>query len=82
MRLHEALLIGDDADESARVFGSPRGEIQDEETPAVGRAHVDQQAFTPFYRTWSAIDPFNAGFVAGAQNIQVGDVTRSDNAFY
>lgn len=40
------------------------------------------RAFTPFYVLWSAVDPGGAGFVAGAQNYAVGNVSRFDNAIY
>lgn len=40
------------------------------------------RAFTPFYLTWNAIDPFGGGFVGGAQNYAVGNTTRFDNGIY
>lgn len=40
------------------------------------------RAYTPMYVAWSAIDPMGAGFVGGAQNYAVGNVTRYDNSFY
>ena len=40
------------------------------------------RAFTPFYTTWSAIDPMAGGLVGGAQNFAVGNVTRFDNGVY
>lgn len=40
------------------------------------------RAFTPFYVLWTAVDPMGGGFVGGAQNYAVGNVTRFDNAIY
>ena len=40
------------------------------------------RAYTPFYVLWAAVDPGGAGFVAGAQNYAVGNITRFDNAIY
>lgn len=40
------------------------------------------RAYTPFYVLWASVDPGGAGFVAGAQNYAVGNVTRFDNAIY
>lgn len=35
--------------------------------------------YTPFYQTWSGVDPFGAGFVGRATNYAVGNVVRYDD---
>ncbi len=40
------------------------------------------RAYTPFYVTWTTVDPMAGGLVGGAQNYAVGNVTRFDNAIY
>jgi predicted porin len=40
------------------------------------------RAYTPFYVTWTSIDPMAGGLVGGAQNFASGNVTRFDNAIY
>ena len=40
------------------------------------------RAYTPFYVLWNAVDPGGAGYVAGAQNYAVGNISRYDNAGY
>ena len=40
------------------------------------------RAYTPFYVLWSTVDPMGGGFVGGAQNFAVGNITRFDNAGY
>ena len=48
---------------------------------AAGEVRIGR-AYTPFYVLWASIDPMGAGFVGGAQNYAVGNVTRFDNAVY
>jgi predicted porin len=40
------------------------------------------RAYTPFYVSWTSIDPMAGGFIGGAQNFAVGSVTRFDNGIY
>jgi predicted porin len=40
------------------------------------------RAYTPFYVSWTAIDPMAGGLVGNAQNFAVGNTTRFDNAIY
>jgi GBP family porin len=40
------------------------------------------RAYTPFYATWTSIEPGAGGFVGGAVNFAVGNTTRFDNAIY
>ena len=46
-----------------------------------GEARIGR-AYTPFYVLWSTVDPMGAGFVGGAQNYAVGNISRFDNGLY